>query len=549
MSSTNDLVKALEHRFVGYEVVLSTTDAGGAILGELGADWIGAVVDSLLMCQPGVRLELVLAQSDAEPLAPGGRVQPGTAGGMFVDARAVGRLTLAPASADAPVLKRILSLPGPALLAGDSSVVFGAGRGRVGEVVGRAYGSLYRRAPLALDMWKQARNSRALGRSRDMHPRASAIRGGRLDGPGVDHVPTAWFAMHWLEPGGAEVWALDAAQIAKDLGYRVVITADVAAPQRWLDRALAIADHVYLPSNVLDEGDWGAFLRGLVRAYEPDLLHIHHAGRAYAFLPELRHLAPHTLVVDSTHIVEHRTGGFVRQSVEYSNLIDHHHVISPELRDLYLLDARVPAERVHYHPLTHGQSGGDAAARPTRSGPLRIGFLGRISAQKRPFLFVEVARRLHHKDPDAFTFVIQGSGPFDEYLDGQIRAAGLTGVIERRPWGSAEDLLRDVDVLVIPSDNEGLTLTSLEADRQGVLVVSADVGSQATVVPREVLLPREPRAFCRRAVHLLRELSKDPDRVETALADQHRLVGALRELQNASDFLRSLLQSHLESVR
>ena len=38
------------------------------------------------------------------------------------------------------------------------------------------------------------------------------------------------------------------------------------------------------------------------------------------------------------------------------------------------------------------------------------------------------------------------------------------------------------DVLVITSDNEGVTLTSFEADAHDALVISADVGSQRSVV-------------------------------------------------------------------
>lgn len=572
MATMDEFVEAVEQRYPGRRCVLSTTDVGWAVLDRIGPRWIGAVIDSVLLIDPDARVELVLSQSDSEPLSAGGWIQPGTAGSAYLDARAVGRLSLVPADSDAPVIKREVAIPGLELLDGTGSVVFGAGRGLIGQKVGGLYGAIFDRAPLALDMWKQARNSMTWGRARDAQPLVGRVtslgapeRGiGRRSGPGHENddaenggaenggaaTPTAWFAIHWLEPGGAEVWALDSARMAKELGYRVVITTDVAAPQRWLDRALEITEHVYLPSNVLGEKDWGAFLRGILERYEPDVLYIHHSARAYSYLPELRHLCPGVLVLDSTHIVEHRTGGFVRQSIEYSNLIDHHHVISPELRDLYLLDAGIPRERVHYHPLTHGQEpalGQDPRRRDL--GPLRVGFLGRISAQKRPFLFVEVARRLHKAAPDRFSFAIQGSGPLDGLLDSHLQRSGLTGVVARRPWGPVEQFLSEIDVLLVASDNEGLTLTSLEADEHGVLVLSADVGSQATVVPADLLLPRAPRAFCRGAVRVLRRLADVPGAFDSALAEQDRLVTALRTRPGAPEYLRPLLQNHLESAR
>ncbi len=41
---------------------------------------------------------------------------------------------------------------------------------------------------------------------------------------------------------------------------------------------------------------------------------------------------PGTQLVDSLHVLEWRTGGFVDIALRLSNVIDEHHVISPQLR-------------------------------------------------------------------------------------------------------------------------------------------------------------------------------------------------------------------------
>ena len=538
-ASVDVLQGALGDAYQTHRVNLSLTPQGVTTLERVGIRWLQAAIDALLIDGESRRIEVILGVSGVEPMPRGGWVQPGTAGGMYLDGEAVGRVSLVPLDGTADVLKRVVMLPSLVLMDGTGSVAFGGSHGRVGKLVGKAYGVLYDRAPVALDTWKQFRNSRSANSARDAKARMAPFATSST-APGGEN--TAWFALHWLEPGGAEVWALEAAEIAKAAGYRVVITVDQVAPQRWLERATEITDHVYLASNVLSEDDWGRFLRGVVEKFSPTFVMIHHSARAYEFLPELRHLRPDVTVLDSTHVVEHRTGGFVRPSIEYTSLIDAHHVISPELRDLYLLDAGINADKVHYHPLISSELEGQSVE-PSAAAeePLRVGFLGRIATQKRPFLFVELARRLNAKDTTGFEFILQGSGPLDGFLGRQISRSGLDGVIQRRAWGPSEDFLNTVDVLVICSDNEGLTLTSLEADRHGVLVMSADVGSQATVVPETALLPRSPRAFLAGAERELRRLANDRQLLTEALKEQHDLVSALGVHDSASTFLQDFV--------
>lgn len=180
------------------------------------------------------------------------------------------------------------------------------------------------------------------------------------------------------------------------------------------------------------------------------------------------------------------------------------------------------------------------------SAPLRIGFLGRLAPQKRPFLFVELARRLERSAPGRFRFVMQGSGALDDFVTENIARAGLTGNIERRAWGPAEELFKDIDVLAITSDNEGLTLTALEADRKGVVVLSADVGSQVTVVVPQLLAPPTPDAFLRHAVPALRRLADDPARFAELRRAQHELHDHIRAQESASDFMRRYYADILE---
>lgn len=550
MNTARDIVAEIEAHLGLQGVRLSLTDHGSQIAGRLGGRWFASVVDSQRLAHPGRALELILTAITSEPFMRSHPVQPGTAGGMYGEGRAVGRLTVpgTGGSGGEPVA-RILTVPSVSLLDDAGEFEFIAPTSRERRIAAKIYKTAYSRAPLLLDRWRQSRNSSLVGHRREI----KAISPGLVaQGPELardpQQRPAVWLALHWLETGGAESWAFDAARIARDAGFEVIITADVPAPQRELDKALELADHVYVPANVLAEEDWGPFLRGVVSKHRIAALHIHHSGRAYGFLPELRHLCDDVLVIDSTHIVEHRTGGFVRTSVEYSNHIDQHHVISPELRDIYLLDAGLPKDKVHYHPLTRARTVATSPRAARAEGPLRIGFLGRLAPQKRPFLFVELVARLHAKNPEAFSFVMQGSGVLSSLTAGQIAKKGLGDVIERRDWGPVGQFMDEVDVLVISSDNEGLTLTTLEAEEHGVLVLSADVGSQRTVIAPNLLVPRDPSGFLGESVRALTRLATTDGAFAEALAAQAELVASLESVQPARDYLATTFTTLKESL-
>ena len=544
MNDANEILTDLEDALGISGARLSLTDHGTEIARRLGTAWFVSAVEALRMAHPGVTLDFVLEAVSQEPFPRPVTVQPGTAGGMYGEGRAVGRLTIPArdAGSSLPAVARVLLVPSLSLLQDEGNFEFIAPTSLKRRVAGRVYKELYSRSPLLLDRWRQNRNSKVIDHRSQIAPKSPALAGhGTPPVARPTGKPVVWIATHWLEGGGAESWAFEAAQIAKDSGFEVVITADVAAPQRALDRALSITDHVFIASNVLAEEDWGSFMGNLLGTYPVALVHIHHSARVYGYLPELRHQDDSIVVIDSTHIVEHRTGGFVRSSIEYSHHIDEHHVISPELRDLYLLDSRISPEKVKYHPLTSAAPDRTDAPAPRAEGPLRIGFLGRLAPQKRPFLFVEMVNRLYRAFPGHFSFVMQGSGVLNALTSNQIAKKGLDSVIERRDWGPVETFLDEIDVLVVSSDNEGLTLTTLEAEQHGVLVLSADVGSQRTVIAPQLLVSREPNRFLKESVEALAVLASVPGAFEQAAQAQTELVTALRDIPPASSYLSDTL--------
>lgn len=112
----------------------------------------------------------------------------------------------------------------------------------------------------------------------------------------------------------------------------------------------------------------------------------------------------------------------------------------------------------------------------------RVGFLGRLSREKGIEDFVRIANRLHSVESKV-EFVVAGDGPLKPLLAREASGLMSTGVL--RCVGEMQDvgkMLGDVDVLIMPSRNEGMPYVLLEGMAAGCAVAGYGVGGIPEVV-------------------------------------------------------------------
>lgn len=531
----------LHETIPGYRFQLQLTDTGAQILAKLDKNWLAAVLRPLLLAKPAV--EVYLSQQAHEPMITLAEA-PHELRDILLGNVYVGSVLAYPETGGRTRISRVaVAVPTLELIDVPANFEIRINRSKFEAAAAKAYTKLYHKMPFLLDIYRQKRNTNGKGRPAKLFPSMFA---NQMQNPDLNP-QVMWVAMHWAESGGAEAWAWEQARLAKAAGFKLVFTFDRAAPQRLLNLASELSNDIYLIGQGVLKTEWTSVLLGIMETHRPGFLHIHHSEFVYTQLPLLKALYPQLWVEDSTHIAEYRGGGFVRSSIGTSQWINLHHVISPQLVELYA-QHKVEAGKVHFHPLTHLTSDQteQAQIKQLPGGPVTLGFLGRLSAQKRPVLFIALTALLHRRYPGRFKFIMQGSGELENIVQMQLKRWRLIQVIERRPWGSVTDFLKDIDILVITSENEGLTLTSIEADAAGVPVVSTNVGSQYTVVAEELLLPREPLGFIKQAVPLFKRLATDPQFYQTVTAGQRELTEKLRTLTSASEFFRQHYQVLLQ---
>ena len=411
-----------------------------------------------------------------------------------------------------------------------------------------ARNAVRRRVPVAFDAARQLRTDRLENRrmSRPI-PRVGRLHNSSV-GSSRGSTKAVVFGLHWLELGGAEKWAAETISLARESGLFPIVISDRPSGHPDIVQS-AFDDALVIPlTHPMSGPQESRLLSQLFERFDIRGVHIHHCTWLYQRLPWIRAQYPGTELVDSLHVLEWRTGGFVDIALRLSNVMDAHHVISPQLRD-YLVDRQgLPRDKVQLATLA-GLTVDPAAAgaRPTSSrkagDPLTVAFVGRFTQQKRPYLFLRLAAHLRATHGDRVRFVMHGDGELAAEVRTHRSRLGLDGVVELRgPDQPVSRTLDEADVLVISSDNEGVTLTSFEADAHAALVVSSDVGSQASVVVPELLMPRAPLAFLQKAERTIATLLDDPDTTAELLDRQHERVSAFAGLPDARDWTRNLYE-------
>lgn len=357
----------------------------------------------------------------------------------------------------------------------------------------------------------------------------------------ADAVKAVLFGLHWFELGGAERWAFESVRIARDAGFLPIVLSNRDSHQPWISRP-ELDGALIIPFSEATVKSQTAgveeLLRAILRTFDVRGVVVHHNQWMYDRLDWIALSRPGIPIVDSTHIVEYRGGGFPLSSVLVDAAITIHHTISPKLAQWMTETQGVAAERVVMAPLGGlTVEPGDATFRRRVLGaPFTVAFVGRMARQKAPEVFVEAVHRVS-KSAVPMRFIMHGDGEMATWVTDVIRGAGLEGVIERRTSAiPVAATLDEADLLVVCSHNEGLTLTTLEAIAHGLPVISTDVGAQSDIIPARGLVPRNVHLAVRHIAKKVTWLAEDETARELLWEEERAAEQQLTHHSSASEW-------------
>ena len=238
--------------------------------------------------------------------------------------------------------------------------------------------------------------------------------------------------------------------------------------------------------------DLGAYLRfwRLLRRLKPDVVHTRNLGTVdlqwvawAAGVPHRVHgehgweahdskgLDPKGLRIRrACRPVIHR---YVPMSQDIARWLQEHVGVEPaRIRQLY---SGVDVERFSPSPAPAREGRGEGSS-------LTVGTVGRLDPVKNQASLLQAVLSLATRVPN-LRLTIVGDGPLRASLEAQTASLGLTDrVTFTGARSDTPDLMRSFDVFVLPSINEGISNTILEAMATGLPVVAGRVGGNPELV-------------------------------------------------------------------
>lgn len=343
-----------------------------------------------------------------------------------------------------------------------------------------------------------------------------------------------------LGPGGAESALLEMAGAIDRGRHEIFLLATQSQDLRWRSRWAEVADHVYDLASLAPPERMVAALCSMAANWEFDEIVIQNSMAAYSAVPHLRRECPVLRITDMIHAVD-PIWDFAGSTAAVADQLDRRLAISEAVRQR-LLETGSPAERIQLI-----RNGVDLERfRPASRTPedrKTIVFGGRLDPVKRPLLLVEIASELVKlRGCRDFRVLVAGDGPEAESLRISVQRTGLDSVFELLGYvDDVQKVLAEADVVVVPSQAEGIPLIVLEAMAMAKPVVCSNVGAVSEALePSTGILIGSGAGLARRFASALHGLLENPRLRETMGQAGRRKVEAEYDLRQSRQAYREL---------
>lgn len=300
----------------------------------------------------------------------------------------------------------------------------------------------------------------------------------------------------WMVVGGADRFNIDLLKgLPKDKYEFTILTTEPAINTY---RQLFEQENVYIYdlTSFLDNKYWIGFVNYIIKKNNINLVFNTNSEVGYSILPYIKAKNNNIPIVDYVHMEEWytRNGGYSRDSSGVASVIDKTMTCngnSTRILEEYFGRNKKELETVYigvneklYDPTKFNKE--EIREEYGIKTKYAIGFICRITEQKRPLLLVEAIKKLSAIRDD-FTVIVAGDGNLLAEMKKKTSKFGLTNKIKYiGNISTPNKFYSAVDLTVNCSIKEGLALTSYESLAMGIPVVSSDVGGQKELINEDV---------------------------------------------------------------
>lgn len=301
----------------------------------------------------------------------------------------------------------------------------------------------------------------------------------------------------WMTTGGADKFNLDVVKRMDKNKYEFTIVTTEPNENDWRQEFEEYAT-VYDLTSFLDRKYWTSFINYLIEKKNIKLIFNTNSQYGYSILPYLKVKHPEIPIMDYIHMEEWywRNGGFSRDSSSISSIIDKTYVCNKNSEQILIkhfkrnpqdvdtmyigVDEKIFDSRKFNKTQTLKELGIETNKK------FIISYICRIAEQKRPYLLLEIIKKLKEKRQD-FVFVIAGDGPFLAEMKRKAKNYKIyNDMVFLGNIKNTQKIYAISDITINCSIKEGLALTTYESLAMGVPVVSSDVGGQKELINEKV---------------------------------------------------------------
>lgn len=232
---------------------------------------------------------------------------------------------------------------------------------------------------------------------------------------------------------------------------------------------------------------WKNLVYEIIKSRAINNILISNSDFAYAMLKDIKTDFPYLKIINPVY----STVGHMIDNIKEEKYIDLTVVENPKVEDYLVTTCQRPASKV-----LRIENGVDTAifknttVRTNKlnnftipSGKKIVTFLGRLSEEKGPDIFVEIAAAL--KQEEHIHFLIAGGGPMSAGIIAQIDKHGIHDSVTFIGYANAIEVLAATDILVVPSRMDGRPNVVLESLSMGVPVICSDAGGLPWLISAE----------------------------------------------------------------
>jgi len=139
--------------------------------------------------------------------------------------------------------------------------------------------------------------------------------------------------------------------------------------------------------------------------------------------------------------------------------------------------------------------------RTVDDGILRVGFVGRLRAEKNVKLLIDVERAMLERGLTNFKFLVVGEGNVREHLENNMKTAEFTGFLSGEELAAA---YANMDIFLFPSETDAFGNVAQEANASGVPAIVTDKGGPKFIIKPGVngLIAGSPEEFIEHTISL-----------------------------------------------